>query len=263
MKQIDLRALLEAGCHFGHEVRRWHPKVAAFIYTSKDKIHIIDLTKTKERLTVACDFARNLGLAGKKLLFVGTKRQARAVILSEAKNAGAPYFNQRWVGGFITNWDEIKKSIDKLNKMDEDKATDAWKKFPKHEQLKLDRERGHLEKFYGGVKFLKVLPDGLFVIDIRKESTAVSEASKKGIPVIGIVDTNSNPDLVDYPIPANDDAVKSITIITQIIASAYAEGLAEYQKAKVEETKKLENKVEAKTEVKQAKKEIKEKKSGK
>lgn len=237
MKQIDLRALLEAGCHFGHEVKRWHPKAKDYIYTQKDGIHIIDLVKTKEDLIAACDFALSLGKQGKKLLFVGTKRQARAVILSEAKAAGAPYFNQRWVGGFITNWDEINKSITKLNKMDQDKAKGNWKQFPKHEQLKLDKERLHLEKFYGGVKAMKGLPDGLFIVDIRKESSAVNEAVKKDIPVIGIVDTNSNPQLVEYPIPANDDAVKSITIITQIIASAYADGLVEYTKSKEQEIK--------------------------
>lgn len=248
MKQIDLRELLEAGCHFGHEVRRWYPKAKEYIYSQKDGIHIIDLVKTKEGLTKACDFAFRLGKEGKKLLFVGTKRQARAVILSEAKGANAPYFNQRWIGGFITNWDEIHKSITKLNKMDEDKVADNWKQFPKHEQLKLDKERLYLEKFYGGVKNLKNIPDGLFIVDIRKESSAVNEAVKKEIPVIGIVDTNSNPQLVDYPIPANDDAVKSITIITQIIASAYAEGLTEFQKTekKASQTKKTELKKETK-----------------
>ncbi len=230
MKQIDLRELLEAGCHFGHESRRWHPKAKNFIFDSRDGIHIIDLVKTKDLLTKAVEHAKSLGLQGKKLLFVGTKRQAQNVILTEARNAGAPYFTQRWIGGFITNWDEIKKSIDKLNKMEEDKEKGVWKKFPKHEQVKLDKQKLHLEKFYGGVKNMKAHPDGLFVIDIRKESAAVAEASKMEIPIIGIVDTNSNPSLIEYPIPANDDAVKSITIITEIIASAYHEGLSEYQK---------------------------------
>ncbi len=238
MKTIDLRELLEAGCHFGHEVRRWHPKAAPYIYSCRDRIHIIDLLKTKEALSKSMEYVKKLGLEGKTLLFVGTKRQAKTIIQSEAKRIGAAYFYQRWVGGFITNWTEIKKNIDKVNTMDEDKKTGKWLKFPKHEQLKLDRSRMKLEKLYGGVKHLTKLPDALYIVDIRKEATVVAECFINNLPVVGIVDTNSDPTKITYPIPANDDAVKSITIITQYIASAYEEGLLEFKKREEARSKK-------------------------
>lgn len=230
MQEVNLKDLLEAGCHFGHEVKRWHPKAKKFIYTARDHIHIIDLGKTKEGLVNAANFAKNLGLSGKKLLFVGTKRQAKSVILAEARRVSAPYFSQRWVGGFITNWSEIKKSIDKLNKMTQDKESGAWQKFVKHEQRLLDKKRLLLEKFYGGVKSLKDLPDALFIVDVKKEVSAVSEGFIRSIPIIGIVDTNSDPTRIDYPIPANDDAVKSISLIVKYMADAYDEGLQEFKK---------------------------------
>lgn len=258
MIEINLRELLEAGCHFGHEVKRWHPKAKIYIYTERDGIHIIDLLKTKEALTSACAFAQALGRGGKKLLFLGTKRQAKSVIFSEAKRVGAPYFSQRWIGGFVTNWTEIKKNIEKLNQMDKDKVTGAWQKFVKHEQLALDRERRKLEKYYGGVKTLTNHPDALYVIDIRKESGAVAEAQKKGIPVIGITDTNSDPTQVEYAIPANDDAVKSITLITKYIADAYCEGLVFFQKKSEPEAKpaKAVKKLKSVKEVKENKEEV-------
>lgn len=243
MSDISLQELLKAGCHFGHEVKRWHPKASEFIYTERSKIHIIDLTKTKKDLLKAFEFAKKLGKEGKKLLFVGTKRQAKGIIESESQRISAPYFYQRWMGGFITNWNEIKKNIDKLIKMEEDKKSGNWQKFPKHEQLELDRERAQLEKFYGGVKMLKEVPDALFVVDIRKEKTAVSEARKCEIPIIGVVDTNSDPRLVNYPIPANDDSVKSISLITRFIADGYQEGLQEFEK-KVKKSKLMSQKSE-------------------
>lgn len=231
MIDVQLKDLLEAGCHFGHEVKRWHPKASSFIYTHRDKIHIIDLAKTRDGLLKAGEYAKQLGLQGKKLLFVGTKRQAKTVTKQEAVLAGAPYFSQRWVGGFLTNWSEIKKNLDKLNKMDSDKATGGWSKFKKHEQLLLDRNRMRLEKFYGGVKNLKVPPDALFVVDIKKEAGVIAEATQMGVPVIGIVDTNSDPTNIEYPIPANDDAVKSITLLVTYIAKAYGEGVEEFKKS--------------------------------
>jgi len=233
MKEISLRELLEAGCHFGHEVKRWNPRAAQFIYTTRDRIHIIDLVKTKEGLLAAGEFALKLGTEGKKLLFVGTKRQAKKLIHDEAVRVDAPFFSQRWVGGFITNWTEVKKRIDKLNKMDADKKTGAWQKFVKHEQLKLDRERLKLEKYYGGVKQLSDHPDALFIVDVKKESAAVSECLKAGIPIISIVDTNSDPTKINYPIPANDDAVKSITLLISYLANAYEEGLQAFKKKEV------------------------------
>ncbi len=230
MQEIHLKDLLEAGCHFGHEVKRWHPKAAQFIYTARDGIHIIDLAKTKSYLEKAGEFAKKIGLENKTLLFVGTKRQAKNIILQEAKRVETAYFYQRWVGGFITNWSEIKKNIDGLNKMIKDKEEGKWKKFPKHEQVKLDRQRGRLEKFYGGVKHLTELPNCLFIVDVRKESTSVAESLKQNIPIIGIVDTNSNPHDINYPIPANDDAVKSISYIVTYIANCYLEGREEAEK---------------------------------
>lgn len=257
MIDIHLKDLLEAGCHFGHEVKRWHPKAKKYIYTARDNIHIIDLGKTREGLLEAANFAKNLGVKGKKLLFVGTKRQARLIIESEAKRVSAPYFDKRWIGGFVTNWTEIKKSIDKLNKMQQDKESGAWGKFVKHEQLLLERKRALLEKFYGGVKTLKELPDALFVVDIKKESAAVAEADSRSIPIIAIVDTNTDPTKIDYPIPANDDSVKSISLIVKYIADAYDEGLQEFKKssqaqssAARKETKKEEIETPAKKEKK-------------
>lgn len=224
MQNIQLKDLLEAGCHFGHEVKRWNPKANTFIYTARNKIHIIDLIKTKAALIKACEFAQKLGEENKRLLFVGTKRQARDIIRSEAERVNCPFFSQRWVGGFLTNWSEIKKNLDKLNKMEEEKAKGDWQVFPKHEQVKLDRERLLLEKFYRGVKMLNEPPDALFIVDIKKESMVVKEGQKKLTPIIAIVDTNSDPAQVDYPIPANDDAVKSVSLIVRFIASAYEEG---------------------------------------
>lgn len=251
MIEINLRDLLEAGCHFGHEVKRWNPKAKIYIYTERDGIHIIDLLKTKEALTRACVFAQQLGSQGKKLLFLGTKRQAKPVIIAEAKRVGAPYFGQRWVGGFITNWSEIKKNIEKLNQMDKDKTEGNWQQFVKHEQLALDRERMKLAKCYGGVKALTIYPDALYVIDIRKESGAIKETQNKGIPVIGITDTNSDPTRIEYPVPANDDAIKSITLITKYIADAYYEGLLSFQKKSAPQT--VKPKTEVKTPVKDEK----------
>ncbi len=224
MKEINLKDLLEAGCHFGHESRRWHPKAAAYIYGVRNGVHIIDLAKTKEGLERACEIVDKLGREGKVLLFVGTKRQSSQIIKNEAERVGAAFFNKRWVGGFITNWIEIKKTLDKLNKMEEDKKLGNWQQFPKHEQLKLDRERMKLEKFYGGVKMLKNLPDALFIADIKNEKTAVTECISGGVTTIAISDTNTDPSRVTYAIPANDDGVKSITLIVKIIADSYERG---------------------------------------
>ncbi len=251
MKEINLKELLEAGCHFGHEARRWHPKAKRFIYTAKNNIHIIDLTKTKAELLKAAEFVKKLGEEGKILLFVGTKKQARLVLEQEAKRVGAPYFAQRWIGGFITNWSEIKKNIDKLNQMQADYDQGKWQKFVKHEQLLLKHKKALLEKFYGGVRSLKDLPAALFVVDIKKEAAAVAEAARREIPVVAIVDTNADPTKVDYPIPANDDAVKSISFIVKYIADAYEEGCQLWQKKALKKPKdsSTENKEEKKQSV--------------
>lgn len=225
MIDITLKQLLEAGCHFGHKAERWHPKAGDFIYTEKDGIHIIDLVKTKTGLDAAMDFVRGLGESGDTVLFVGTKRQARDIVRNSAENAKAAYIVERWIGGFLTNWEGIHRNIQKINKLSEEERTGAWKKkIPKHEQMKLSRYLARLKVFYGGVLFLDKPPAAVFVVDIKKEISAVREAIRCNIPIIAIVDTNSDPTLVTYPIPANDDAVGSIGIITDGVAKAFFEG---------------------------------------
>lgn len=242
MKQVHLQELLEAGCHFGHKAERWHPKAESFIYTEKDGIHIIDLAKTKASLEEAIQFVHELTKNGEEVLFVGTKRQAKNVVREAAKNAGAPYLTERWIGGFLTNWEGIKKNIDKINKLTNEQATGGWKKFPKHEQVKLARYLERLKVLYAGVLHLAVIPQALFVVDIRKESSAIREALRVGIPIVAIVDTNADPTLIDYVIPANDDAVGSIQYVTDIIAGAYQEGKDERSK-ELEETATQEKKI--------------------
>jgi len=258
MKQITLEELLQAGCHFGHKSERWHPKAHEFIYTEKDGIHIIDLAKTKAGLEEAQEVIRNLVIGGKEVLFVGTKRQAKGVVRHAATEAGAPYLVERWIGGFLTNWDGIKKNIEKINRMQDEKAVGAWKKFPKHEQVKLAKYLERLKVTYAGVLHLAKYPDALFIVDIRKEQAAIYEAQRVGIPVIAIVDTNTDPTPIDYMIPANDDAVGSIEYIVNAVADAYKEAKEYLQKHQEElEAEKNEKKTEVKVEEPAAKKAVK------
>ncbi len=224
MQEVTLQQLLEAGCHFGHKAERWHPKAAEFIYTEKDGIHIIDLAKTKAGLEAAAAFVKQLAASGSEVLFVATKRQAKGVVKQAAVAAGAPYLVERWIGGFLTNWDHIKKNIEKINRMSTEQEAGAWKKFPKHEQVKMARYLARLRIFYGGVLMFKQPPQTLFVVDIKKEDAAVREAKRIGIPTVAIVDTNADPSEIDYVIPANDDAVGSVELISGVIANAYREG---------------------------------------
>lgn len=230
MKEVTLQELLEAGCHFGHKSERWHPKASQFIYIEKDGIHIIDLAKTKAGLEEAAQFVHDLVASGSEILFVGTKRQAKGIVKTEGIRAEAPYITERWIGGFLTNWDGIHKNIQKIIRMQEEEATGKWKKFPKHEQMKMARYLRRLNVFYGGVLKLDVPPQALFIIDVKKEIAAVREAVRIGVPVVAIVDTNSDPTGIEHVIPANDDAVGSVTLITQTIANAYMEGKAEAMK---------------------------------
>ena len=234
MEEITLQALLEAGCHFGHKAERWHPKAASFIYTKKDGIHIIDLAKTKLGLEAAMAFVKDLTSQGKEVVFVGTKRQAAGVVKQETTAVGAPYFVARWIGGFLTNWEQIKKNIDKILKMEADRATGAWKKFPKHEQVKMGRYLDRIKIYYGGVLTIKAIPSALVIVDVKKEEPAVREGKRVNVPVIGVVDTNSDPTPIDYVIPANDDAVGSIQYVIHALASAYGEGKALWDKANKE-----------------------------
>lgn len=251
MKDITLRELLEAGCHFGHKVDRWHPKASVFIYQSRDGLHIIDLAKTRDGLKKAAEFVFTLGKEGKSILFVGTKRQAKGVVSESARNARVPYMTNRWIGGFFTNWDTVKKNIDKINRMRKERTDGDWQKYPKHEVVKLEKELRKLETVYGGVSELLDIPDAIFIVDIKKEIIALTEAGKCKVTIIAFVDTNTDPNHVDFPIPANDDAVGSISFITKCIADAYAEGRLIFEKkedeARKEEGKKEEEKKEADT----------------
>ncbi|OGG01905.1 30S ribosomal protein S2 [Candidatus Gottesmanbacteria bacterium RBG_16_52_11] len=224
MQEITLQQLLEAGCHFGHKSERWHPRASEFIYTEKDGIHIIDLAKTREGLLRAAAFVTELVATGSEIIAVATKRQAKDIVKEAAESAGMPYFTERWIGGFLTNWDEIKKNIEKANRMITEQENDAWKIFPKHEQMQLKRELRKLINYYGGVLKLTRPPQALFVVDVRKEIAAVREAVRVGLPVVAIVDTNSDPRGIGYPIPANDDAVGSIMLLTRILTQAYSAG---------------------------------------
>lgn len=250
MEEITLQALLEAGCHFGHKSERWNPKASKFIYTEKDGVHIIDLAKTKIGLEAAAAYVKELVKHGSEVLFVGTKRQAAGSVKEEAENVHAPYLVERWIGGFLTNWDGVRKNIEKINRLTDEQKNNAWKKFPKHEQSKLTRYLARLKVFYGGVLTLKDLPSAVFIVDVKKEQSAVREGIRRGIKVIAIVDTNSDPTGIDYVIPANDDAVGSIKYITHGIATAYKEGrearekeeemVRQKESKKIEENKKSE-----------------------
>jgi len=204
MDEITLQLLLEAGCHFGHKAERWHPKASQFIFTEKDGIHIVDLAKTKAGLEAAAAFIKDTVAKGGEVLFVATKRQARGVVKQEVEAVGAPYFVERWIGGFLTNWEQVKKNIDKIIRLDEEQQNGTWKKFPKHEQVKLGRYLKRLKIYYGGVLTLKNVPQALFVVDVKKEDASVREGRISGAAIVAIVDTNADPAGIDYVIPAND-----------------------------------------------------------
>ncbi|MEW6087564.1 MAG: 30S ribosomal protein S2 [bacterium] len=223
MVSISMKDLLEAGVHFGHQTKRWNPKMQDYIFGERNGVYIIDLQKTAKKLQEACEFVYNLSSNGKNILFVGTKKQAQDVIAEEAEQCGMFYVNHRWLGGMLTNFQTIKKSINKLKTME--KITDGTSdKLLKKEIIKIKKEKDKLEKILKGIKNIEGLPDAIFVIDSRKENTAICEAKKLNIPVIGLVDTNSDPDVVDYIIPGNDDAIRSIKLITSLVASAVKEG---------------------------------------
>lgn len=235
--KLSLKDLLEAGAHFGHQARRWNPKMEDYLFEVRDGIHVFDLVKTKEGLEKAADFVRELTAQGGQIIFVGTKRQAQAIIKEEAKKAGMPFVDRRWLGGTVTNWQEIKKRIDHLIEMREQKEKGEYKKYTKKEQLLLDREMEKLEKKMGGLVSLEDLPAAIFMVDTKTEEIAIREAKMKDIPVVAIVDSNSNPDLVDYLIPANDDAVGAIKLIVSVIGEAARSGREAWQKKASEKKK--------------------------
>ena len=228
---ISLEELLEAGCHFGHQGRRWNPKMKPYIYAKKEGVHIFDLEKTAAGLARAMVFVRDLVSEGKKIVFVGTKRQAAPIIAEEAVKAGLPFINMRWLGGTITNWEQIKKGITRLSELETKKQKGELKKYTKKENVLFDREIDKLNRFVGGLRSLTDLPAAIFVVDVKKEIAAVREARKTGISVVALVDSNTDPDLVDYVIPANDDAVRSIKLIVSKLAQATQDGKANQPKA--------------------------------
>ncbi|GKV55563.1 30S ribosomal protein S2 [Sporosarcina sp. NCCP-2222] len=223
MSVISMKQLLEAGVHFGHQTRRWNPKMKKFIFQERNGIYIIDLQKTVKKLEEAYDFMRQVGADGGKVLFVGTKKQAQEAIKEEAERAGMYYINQRWLGGTLTNFGTIQKRVARMKKIEAMEEDGTFAVLPKKEVSQLRKEHERLVKFLGGIRDMKSLPDVIFVVDPRKERIAVAEAIKLNIPLVGIVDTNCDPDEIDYVIPANDDAIRAVRLLTSKMADALIE----------------------------------------
>ena len=224
MSVVSMKQLLEAGVHFGHQTRRWNPKMAEYIFTERNGIYIIDLQKTVKKLEEAYMFVRDIAAEGDEILFVGTKKQAQDSIKEEAQRCGMPYVNARWLGGMLTNFSTIKRRIKRLGQLQAMKADGTFDILPKKEAAKLDLEIEKLEKFMGGITEMKKQPAAMFIVDPRKERIAVAEAKKLGIPIIAIVDTNCDPDEIDYVIPGNDDAIRAVKLIAGAMADAVIEG---------------------------------------
>ncbi len=220
---ISMKQLLEAGVHFGHQTRRWNPKMDRYIFTERNGIYIIDLQKTVKKVDEAFNFVRDLGAQGGTILFVGTKKQAQDAVKEEAERCGMYYINQRWLGGTLTNFDTIRKRIGRLIEIETMEEDGTFDVLPKKEVVLLNKEKDRLNKFLGGIKEMDKLPDALFIIDPRKERIAVAEAHKLNIPIVAIVDTNCDPDEVDYVIPGNDDAIRAVRLLTAKMADAIIE----------------------------------------
>ncbi len=226
MTSLNIRQLLEAGVHFGHQTRYWHPSMREYIFTAHNKVHIINLEKTLPMLKRAADFVRRLGARNGTLMFVGTKLAAATIVQEQADRCGMPYINSRWLGGMLTNFKTIKQSVKHLNELNDMHANGLFDKLIKKEALMRTREMEKLEKSLGGIKDMKSLPDAIFIIDAQKEHIAIQEANKLGIPVIAVVDTNTDPAGVDYVIPGNDDALRAIELYTSVLTDAYLDGKA-------------------------------------
>jgi small subunit ribosomal protein S2 len=225
--KVNYRDLLDAGVHFGHLKSKWHPKMAPYIFKEQNDIHLIDLNKTLQNLEEAAHAIKAMIKAGRKVMFVATKKQAKEIVSSEAQRLKMPYVTERWLGGMLTNFATVRKSLKKMSTLERLAKEDSFNSLVKKERLMLNREREKLQKVLGGIADQTRLPSALFIVDIKKEHLALAEARRLGIPVFAMVDTNSDPTLVDYPIPANDDAYKSIAIITKVISEAIEEGLTE------------------------------------
>jgi small subunit ribosomal protein S2 len=221
---ISIKLLLETGAHFGHQTSRWNPKMKKYIYTQRNGIHIIDLEQTVDLLDKACDFVTDIAAQGKDLLFVGTKKQAQETIAEEAERCQMPYVNQRWLGGTLTNFNTIQRRIDHLVRLEERQAVGEFGRLPKKEVMKLEEEISRLNRLLGGVKEMTEFPGALFIVDPVREKIALAEAKHARIPVVALVDTNCNPDIIDYPIPSNDDAIRAIKLICNKIADAVLKG---------------------------------------
>jgi small subunit ribosomal protein S2 len=232
MANIEYKDLLDAGVHFGHLTRKWDPKMAPYIFMEKNGIHIIDLNKTLVCLEEASNAIKQIVRSGKKVMFVATKKQAKDLVAEEARRLKMPFITERWLGGMMTNFATIRKSLKKMSIIDKMSKDDAYTNLAKKERLMISRQREKLENVLGGISDLTRLPAALFIVDIKREHIALAEAKKLGIPVFALVDTNSNPNLVDFPIPANDDAFKSISLLVKAFGAAIEEGLSERKKDK-------------------------------
>jgi small subunit ribosomal protein S2 len=240
-----MKQLLEAGVHFGHQTRRWNPKMKEYIYTQRNGIYIIDLQKTVGKINEAYEFVRSVSEEGKQILFVGTKKQAQESIKKEAFRCGCVYVEHRWLGGTLTNYKTISKRVERLEELEKMQEDGTFELLPKKEVIKLLHEKERLEKFLGGIREMKKMPGALFVIDPKKERIAILEAKKLGIPIVAVVDTNCDPEEIDYPIPGNDDAIRAVALITRILANAVIEGKQGEQFTAEEE---IETAVETETE---------------
>lgn len=239
MQDISLLEMLKSGVHFGHQKSRWHPKMKPYIYSVRGGVQIINLEKTQEALQKAVQYIKEVVAKQGTILFVGTKRQAKKIVKKHAEASGAPYITERWLGGLFTNFSTISKLLAKLKRLQADKVKGELDKYTKRERLKFDEKINKLKLIVGGIEDLTKLPDAVFIVDIKKERTCLQESIKMGIPLIALVDTNTNPTLVDYPIPANDDATKSIDLICGIIAQAVADGKEKKQVADLEGQKEV------------------------
>jgi small subunit ribosomal protein S2 len=246
MSQLSMKMLLESGVHFGHQTNRWNPKMKQYIFGARNGIYIVDLQQTVQLFDVAYNFVVEMVASGKELLFVGTKRQAQESIKAESERCEMPHVNQRWLGGMLTNYVTIKRSIDRLNKLDSMFADDSINAFPKKEIMGLQKERDKLQKVLGGIRNMNGLPGGVFIIDPRKELIAVKEANKLGLPIIAVVDTNCDPDDIDFIIPGNDDAIRAIKLFSSKIADAVLEGKRRFEElVQAESDKGAEAEIEA------------------
>ena len=235
--KTNFKELLEAGVHFGHLKKKWNPKMSPYVFMEKNKIHIIDLNKTISKLEEACRSLKQIAKSGKKILFVATKKQAKSIVAESAKSLNMPYITERWPGGLLTNFSTIRKSIKKMNSIDTMKEDGTFDTLSKREKLQIERTREKLELNFGSIENMNRIPEAIFVVDINKEHIAVAEANKLGMRSYAMVDTNTNPKLVNFPIPANDDSTKSISKIMEIISEAVSEGLSERSKTIEEKAK--------------------------